>query len=148
MVKDKPSAPSISPKLRAFTVHMLRRAGDRAEVVARQHMLAAIGLTAREWGVLHLTHDQPQSQRVIAQALEINPNAIVAITDKLEHHGYLRRTPNPDDRRQHLLKVTPKGVEKYRLGLSAIDAMNADLFAAFSAEEVSTLHTLLLKILE
>jgi DNA-binding MarR family transcriptional regulator len=108
-VKDKSSIP---PKLRWITTHILRRAGEKAQAVAKKHMKSAIGLTAREWGILHLTHDQPQSQRVIAQALEITPHVMVILTDGLERRGYLKRTPNPDDRRQHLLKVTPRGMDR------------------------------------
>lgn len=111
-------------------------------------MESATGITAREWGVLHLAHDEPQSQRAIAQALQISPNAIVKITDHLEHLGYLKRTPNPDDRRQHLLRVTPKGMEVYRSGLKAVTTMQNELFTALKPEEVKTLQDILLRILE
>lgn len=144
-MKDKPS---ITPNLQQFITHLLRRAGDQAAEVSRKHMEANCGLTAREWGILHLAQDKPQNQQEIADRLGIDRSAMVKLVDSLEKQGCIKRTMNPDDRRQHLLKVTPKGLTAYRAGLKALKAMNDELFARLTADEINTLQDILLKILD
>lgn len=144
-MKDKRSIP---PKLRQFVPHLLRRAGDKAAEIGSQHMKATCGLSTREWGALHLIHDQPQSQQAVADAMGIDRTQMMHLADSLEKKSCLKRTSDPDDRRKHLLKITPKGLASYRAGLKAVETMNDELFTRLTADEVATLQDILLRILE
>jgi len=43
----------------------------------------------------------------LATALGLSPSAVTTVIDRLEHLRYVRRAPNPADRRQVLVELTP-----------------------------------------
>jgi len=43
----------------------------------------------------------------LATALGLSPSAVTTVIDRLEDLRYVRRTPNPADRRQVLVELTP-----------------------------------------
>lgn len=45
----------------------------------------------------------------LAEALGVNPRSITSMIDGLERDGYVRRIPDPDDRRAIMLELTPAG---------------------------------------
>ena len=72
--------------------------------------LAASGLRWPDYAVLHHLEAQgPAAQRELAAALRIQPSNIVALLDELQRRGFLRRTPDPADRRRHRVELTPRG---------------------------------------
>jgi DNA-binding MarR family transcriptional regulator len=48
-------------------------------------------------------------QGVLARSLGINKNAMVHLVDNLELRRLIKRVPNPDNRRERLIEITPKG---------------------------------------
>jgi DNA-binding MarR family transcriptional regulator len=48
-------------------------------------------------------------QGILAKSLGIDQNAMVFQVDKLEVRGFIKRIPNPDNRRAGLIECTPKG---------------------------------------
>lgn len=78
----------------------------RAESVIRQ----SVKLGLREfWVLLAASSTQPVTQKQIAKHLGLNQNTMVQLLDKLEKAGYVRRTRNPDNRREQFVRLTPKG---------------------------------------
>jgi DNA-binding MarR family transcriptional regulator len=49
----------------------------------------------------------PCTAGALAQALHLSPSAVTTVIDRLERIRYVRRTPNPDDRRQAVVGLTP-----------------------------------------
>ena len=47
-----------------------------------------------------LGHEEPMTPVELARALHYNPGALTRLLDKLEQRGYLKRVPDPDDRRR------------------------------------------------
>src|SRR5215212_8376542 len=75
--------------------------------------LAAHGLSHGEWQVLaNLYHGgEPycSSPGELSADLELSSGAMTNRIDRLEARGYVRRRPDPDDRRGVLVELTPDG---------------------------------------
>ncbi|MBD3254942.1 MAG: MarR family transcriptional regulator [Candidatus Lokiarchaeota archaeon] len=71
---------------------------------------------------------------------------MTGVVDSLEKKGYILRTPNLEDRRSYLIKLTSKGKESKEYKLP-IDKERKDYFRAFSTEDLNTLYQLLKKLL-
>jgi DNA-binding MarR family transcriptional regulator len=83
----------------------------RAETVARQ----SVNLSLREvWVLLAASSVKPLTQKQIAKHLGLNQNAMVVLLDKLERSGHVRRSRNPDNRREQLVRLTAKGESAVR----------------------------------
>src|SRR4051794_41851755 len=78
------------------------------EVTLREH-----GLTPAEWGVLTTLRlggeHCSSSPGELASDLELSSGAMTSRLDRLEHAGYVRRLPDPDDRRGGGVGLTGKG---------------------------------------
>ena len=74
--------------------------------------IAALDLTPPHAGILRAIAAAPgRSQQALSTQLGLLPSRVVAFVDDLEDRGYLERRPNPDDRRQYALYLTPAGKE-------------------------------------
>jgi len=49
----------------------------------------------------------PMTAGALAEALGLSRSAVTTVLDRLEQRRYVRRMPNPDDRRQVLVALTP-----------------------------------------
>lgn len=58
-------------------------------------------------GLLHRA-GQPISPKQIIEALNLRSASGTALIDRLEKQGYIRRIPNPDDRRSVLVALNPE----------------------------------------
>jgi DNA-binding MarR family transcriptional regulator len=72
--------------------------------------IASLDLTPPHAGILRAIAAAPgRSQQALSSQLHLLPSRIVAFVDDLEERGYVERRPNPDDRRQYALYLTPAG---------------------------------------
>lgn len=71
------------------------------EMVARR-----LGLSAADHKALDLIlRTGPLTAGAIAKQTGITPGAVTGLVDRLESAGYVRRSPDPDDRRRILISV-------------------------------------------
>lgn len=83
---------------------------DVARLLRRAFDEAAQGraLTRAQWQVLaFLAHNEGSNQAAVAEALDVEPITLSRHVDRLEALGYVRRLPDPTDRRARLLHLTP-----------------------------------------
>ncbi|MEU1723292.1 MarR family transcriptional regulator [Nonomuraea sp. NPDC005692] len=84
-----------------------------ADAALRAHFdetAAAVGLTVPQAHTL-LQLGQPLRMGQIAGQLHCEPSHVTGIADALEQCGFLRREPDPDDRRAKRLVLTDSGRE-------------------------------------
>jgi DNA-binding MarR family transcriptional regulator len=67
--------------------------------------------------------------------------------DRLERRGYVRRLPDPDDRRGVIVELTDEGVQIVEAAVAANTASDLKLLEQFDAQEIATLEVLLRKLL-
>ncbi|HET8528373.1 MAG TPA: MarR family winged helix-turn-helix transcriptional regulator [Gaiellaceae bacterium] len=85
-----------------------------------------------------------ETQGAIADALGYDRGQLVGLLDELEDAGLVERNRDPNDRRRHVVRLTPAG-RKALAKLRALSARLDDEFlAALEPDERETLHRLLL----
>ena len=121
---------------------LLNTAGKRVYAIT-EDVLRDFALTPREFGVLEtLAQVAATNQLTLAKRRHIDPATMVALVDRMETEGYLRRMTEVTDRRNRLLRLTEKGAEIVRKAgasldraeeqfLSVLDPPDRDLFLAY-----------------
>jgi len=100
---------------------LLYRAAEASHALANQ-MLAKIGLTARQAGILTLiTESGPMTQRALGTTLRIDRTTMVALVDDLEARGLAERRRHPRDRRAFLITATPDGQQAKAAAIGILD---------------------------
>lgn len=75
----------------------------------------------------------------IAEALRLTTGSVTPLIDRLEHKGYVRREPAPDDRRSVTVVPTRKLLQVAADLYGPIAAEGAELLARYSAAELQLL---------
>ena len=112
--------------LAAMFVPMARTLIAREEPVLDAHDISM-------WGYIVLTAlvEQPvRTQAALAQAINADKSRIIGVLDDLQRRGLIRRQPDADDRRVHLLSLTPAGDRLRRSVEAAIRGSEADVLAS------------------
>jgi DNA-binding MarR family transcriptional regulator len=84
----------------------------------------------------------------IAARANITPQAVGELVDDLERLGYVRREPDPDDRRAKRIVLTERGLASVMAALETIDALETGLEASLGPERYRQLHETLTRIVE
>ena len=75
----------------------------------------------------------------LAQRAGMTKQAMATLVQYLEDHGYVRRVPDPDDRRAKLVQPTPRGREVLAIAQSLVPEMERRIIGALG---VSRWHAL------
>ena len=120
---------------------------DRAaKVVSRafDDALSAAGASLPAWRILlALKSGRSSNQRELAGAVGIRGATLTHHLDAMEGEGLLTRRRDPENRRVHLVELTPRGEAAFQTLRGAATAFDQRLRAGFSAEEIATLEGLL-----
>lgn len=95
-----------------------------------------------------LGHTEPMTPVELARALHYNPGALTRLLDKLEQRGYLKRVPDPDDRRALRLELTARGKALRKRVIGYCDAVAERTFACTTTREREQLHGVLARVLD
>ncbi len=90
----------------------------------------------------------PMAPGELARILRYNPGALTRVLDKLERLDYLRRVPDPNDRRALRLELTGPGQAILERVIACGDAAAERAFAQVTPEERRQLHHLLQRVLD
>lgn len=102
---------------------------------------------ARGYQVLvAITTETPSSQLALGRRLGIDKNAITAVVDALEAHGYVQRRPDPEDRRMRRIIATDDGRTLLSTARRALRAAEEKLLAGLSDADQRQLRHLLARI--
>lgn len=83
----------------------LGRALSTAVVLFHEAVASRLGLSAAEWRCLELLdREGPSTAGRLAERSGFTTGAITGIVDRLERAGYVRREPNPRDRRSVIVR--------------------------------------------
>ena len=133
-------------ELLSSTTFLLKRLGFSA----KDHSHGAFegtGLSPFRYAVLALLEEDPrETQAAIADALGYDRSHVVRLLDELEERDLVVRKRDPEDRRRHVVKMTPEG-RKMLAKLRAIVARLEDHFLApLDRDERAALHALLVRL--
>ncbi|HEX2622877.1 MAG TPA: MarR family transcriptional regulator [Phototrophicaceae bacterium] len=93
--------------------------------------------TLMQMGVLFQIQGRPTTASELAKKRRVSLQSVSVLVQSMVERGLLVRTPNPNDRRQWLLEVTPEGLERAQITASQIIGYMADLMHGLSEEEIA-----------
>lgn len=105
------------------------------------------GLTRAQWWVLvELLRDNGQTQSGLAENMELDKATLSSLIDKLEAAGFVRRQPDPRDRRVKRVFRTEKVNAILPILSAAGEALYAQAFAGIEPTERRSLQELLMRL--
>jgi DNA-binding MarR family transcriptional regulator len=124
-VRDIPSPAELErfktlvPEIEPDTVHLaIRLVSNVTRVVERlDAYLNREGMSfGRMASLMQLARFAPDglTPSDLADKLGVTRATMTGLLDGLEREGFIARVPNPSDRRSHVVRVTPAGLEKMR----------------------------------
>jgi DNA-binding MarR family transcriptional regulator len=120
---------------------------DHLARLSRAHSEASlerVGLRPRHLVVLTLLRETgPATQQALAQAISIDRTNLVGLLNELESAGFLARRRSEEDRRRHIVELTPQGQRTLRAAERALATAEAELLHGLDEREQQTLYELL-----
>jgi DNA-binding MarR family transcriptional regulator len=98
--------------------------------------------------VIRALAERPRTLTQVATALDVSKQAAIKVVDEMERRGFLRREPDPVDRRAKLLRLTDKGLAVRAAALAESRRMEAELRDAAGSADAAALRRALLVLLE
>lgn len=140
---ERPSKESPSLTSAGFLLH-------KAQSRLREGVVAAIAGSGLHPGLLAilgaLTDRGPLSQRQLGEECHIEKSSLVLFLDALESGGWLYRADDPEDRRVHLIKLTPKGKAKFAALGPRLQKVQDAFLAPLTKAEQAQLSDLLTRL--
>ncbi len=138
--------PDLSQELLLSTGYLLKRLGYRFKEKAMD-AFEPTGLNPQHHAVLSLLEEGScRQQGTLADRLGYDRSIMVGLLDDLEERGLIERKRDPDDRRRHVVTLTPAGKEALGELRAIIKAVEKEFFEPLDPAERRNLHELLQKL--
>lgn len=113
--------------------------------VALDARLKHLGISQAGWMAIAIIAKarEPLSQAELASQLSIEPATMVAMIDRLEKAGLVKRVASNTDRRVRHIHLTKTGEGVYAEVRKAADSYRADILSGVPAEKLADLADLL-----
>lgn len=86
------------------------------------------------------------NQQCICNNLAIDKTAMVKVIDHLIKVGFVDKNVNPDDRREHFIVLTKKGLKQTSEIVKSFNAIDNEIFSSITKEEEATFNKVLCKL--
>ena len=85
-----------------------------------------LGMRLKQYSLLSDLRDSggSVSQQSLCGAMHLDPNYVVLLLNEIEDAGYAERRRDPEDRRRHIVELTPAGrtaLERAEAGMQSIE---------------------------
>jgi DNA-binding MarR family transcriptional regulator len=131
------------------TADMLGRAWSRLghEIVAGVNAAGFPQRPAHSGVFAHIDLDGTRLTE-LAKRANMTPQAMGELVDDLEHLGYVRRIPDPSDRRAKLIVPTETGYECLQAAFDTIEGIERRLDDLIGQRELAEFRTILARIID
>src|SRR3954452_14422952 len=107
----------------------------------------AHNLKPRQFQILGLLHDHGGlAQSELVQTMDVDPSILVTLLNPLEADGLVARERDPNDRRRHLVTLTPVGERQLTSAARAQKETEDALFGVLDHRQREQLRTLLVAL--
>jgi DNA-binding MarR family transcriptional regulator len=114
-----------------------------SRVVFRAADEQALGMKYKAYAGLTLLRDGAQTQKDMCAAMHLDPNNCVLLLNEMEAAGHVRRVRDPQDRRRHIVELTPAGKKALAHAERAMEGLEEEVLSALSPDERAQLRDLL-----
>ncbi|HSV97159.1 MAG TPA: MarR family transcriptional regulator [Spirochaetota bacterium] len=120
-------------------LYLLSRAQHRLKNhLKREFASAGVGVSPAQMGILFLLKQRDaRPMNELGRMLDIDNSAITGLVDRMERQGLVRRTPNPEDRRQSPIAITRQGMDEAARAAKVARKTNEAIREGFSPEDVA-----------
>jgi MarR family transcriptional regulator, lower aerobic nicotinate degradation pathway regulator len=123
----------------ALLAHLARRMRLRAESA-----IAPLGLRPRHLVALTMLRDGGAStQQALSTTLQVDSTNLVGLLNELEADKLIERRRSSEDRRRHIVELTPAGANMLAKAEFALATVEDDVLAHLDDEQRETLYRLL-----
>jgi DNA-binding MarR family transcriptional regulator len=117
----------------------------------QEEVFSRFGLNRGEVGALSALRIAGPPHRLsptrLGRGLMLSSAGMTSRLDRLERRGFVRRLPDPDDRRGVIVELTDQGLEVVDAAVAAITISDRQLLERFDPEELALLERLVRKLL-
>lgn len=129
------------------TMNTIRTADLLFDQIGR--LLRPLNVSAAGGLVLGVLRDRgPMSPSELGERLIVTRATVTGLLDSLERRGFVRRAPNPADRRRLLVEITPAGLDVVQQVRTTVHRAEKTWLADLSEAELRTYIELLHRIQE
>jgi DNA-binding MarR family transcriptional regulator len=132
----------VTARLSRIGPHLARR---------QEAVFSRFGLNRGEVGALSALRIAGPPHRLsptrLARGLMLSSAGITSRIDRLERRGFVRRLPDPDDRRGVLIELTDEGLDAVDAAVAANSVSERQLLERLDPEEINQLESILRKLL-
>ena len=108
-----------------------------------------LGITLKEFVVLQTLKESTRvTQQRLAKTLILDANMTVHLLTGLEEKKLIERMRDPEDRRRHIVEITPKGEKALEKAQHQLETVADDVLGNLDHEQRGQLHELLARALE
>ena len=120
-----------------------------SKVVFRRATEDKIGMRLKQLMALEQLRDSENEclQQGLAEMLMLDANNCVLLLNELDDAGYVERRRDPQDRRRHIVEITPAGEEALAEGQRRLEDLEDEVLGKLTAAERRQLRELLGKAL-
>jgi DNA-binding MarR family transcriptional regulator len=120
-----------------------------SRVVYRRATEEVIGMRLKQLIALdHLRDNESCLQQGLGQMLMLDPNNCVLLLNELDDAGYVERRRDPEDRRRHIVEITPAGLEALKQAEHKLETLEGEVLGNLDQSERAKLHDLVAKALD
>ncbi len=139
--------PATSLSLDRFVPYRLSIASNAVSELIATAYEALFGLRIPEWRLIAvLAEREADTQQSLGGVTRMDKVTVSRAARALVSRGLVTRTPNPQDARSHLLRLSPAGRRLYREVAPKALEIEARVFASFSPAERAALLGLLARV--
>ena len=110
-----------------------RLSGKRFDDLSR----ASLDLTRAQYRAMaYLSFHGEMNQAALADLMEVAPISAGRLLDRMEEGGWIARRPNPDDRRERMVRLTKKADLALDAARDVGDVVTAQALGGFSETEI------------
>lgn len=119
-----------------------------SKTVFRKSEEALPGISIKDFLALSNLDERGIPQQRLAERLGMDENNLVLLLNGLEDAGSIARRRDPEDRRRHIVEITPRGKKVLERAEHGMARLEEELLYALTPSERATLKQLVRRVLQ